>query len=71
LPAPLSKLPWDVAQEKFGVKGADFVGAMGALLLRTAKDQFRSQVIESSRDPGTLPLSPAKDQFKAQVIDSA
>ena len=71
LPFPLSDLPWDVAHEEFGPKGADFVGAMGALLLQAAKDQFEGQVVDSSRDPGTLPLPPTKDQFQAQPIDSA
>ena len=71
LPAPLSELPWDLAHEQFGLKGADFVGAMGALLLRAAKDQFSCQIVESSRDAGTLPLCFAKDQFQTQMIDSA
>jgi hypothetical protein len=71
LPAPLSKLPWDMAHEEFGLKGADFVGAMGALLLRAAKDQFGCQVVDSSKDAGTLPQGLAKDQFQAQVLDSA
>jgi hypothetical protein len=26
LPAPLNRLPWDIAQDEFGVKGADFIG---------------------------------------------
>ena len=71
LPPPLSNLPWDIAQDEFGVKGADFIGAMGALLLQAAKDQFEEQLVDSSRDPGTLPLTPAKDQFQAQLVDSA
>jgi hypothetical protein len=70
LPHPLSNLPWDIAQDEFGVKGADFIGAMGGVLLRAAKDQFNGQVIDSPRDPGTLPLPPAKDQFQAQLVDS-
>jgi hypothetical protein len=40
LPSPLSKLPWDLAQEEFGTKGADFIGAMGKVLLESAKDQL-------------------------------
>jgi hypothetical protein len=38
LPAPLSQLPWDIAQDEFGVQGAAFIGVMGRLLLRTAQD---------------------------------
>src|SRR5450759_3127941 len=40
LPAPLNQLPWDVAKDQFGAKGADFIGFMGSLILRVAKDQF-------------------------------
>jgi len=42
LPSPLSQLPWDVAQEQFGVQGADFLGSMGTVLLQAAKDQFKT-----------------------------
>ena len=70
LPSPLSNLPWDIAQDEFGVIGADFIGVMGKLLLRSAKDQFDAQVIDSAMDPATLPLTPAKDQCQAQLVDS-
>jgi hypothetical protein len=42
LPPPLSQLPWDIAQDEFGVKGADFIGVMGTLLLKAAQDQFEA-----------------------------
>jgi hypothetical protein len=71
LPRPLSNLPWDIAQAELGHKGADFIGTMGALLLHAAKDQFRRQIFDSSRDPGALPLISNKDQFQAQLVDSA
>jgi hypothetical protein len=70
LPSPLSNLPWDIAQDEFGLKGADFIGVMGTLLLQSAKDQFAEQIIESSWDPGALPPIPAKDQFQTQIVDS-
>src|SRR5918994_6031820 len=41
MPAPLNQLPWDLAKDQFGAQGADFIGVMGTLLMRTAKDQFR------------------------------
>jgi hypothetical protein len=41
LPAPLAQLPWDIAKDQFGAQGADFLGVMGALIVRAAKDQFR------------------------------
>jgi hypothetical protein len=63
LPVPLSRLPWDLAKDEFGVKGADFIGVMGTLLLRSAKDQFQAYVVDSQRVSGTLPTSAAKDQL--------
>jgi hypothetical protein len=38
LPPPLSRLPWDLAQDQFGVQGADFLGVMGKVLLHAAQD---------------------------------
>src|SRR5712691_3335160 len=54
LPPPLSGLPWDIAQSQFGTEGADFIGIMGTLLLRSAQSQFRAYVLEDSRPPDTL-----------------
>jgi len=70
LPPPLSKLPWDIAQDEFGVKGADFIGAMSSVVLRAAKTQICREVVDSTRDPGRLPPSVAKTQFRGQVVDS-
>ena len=70
LPPPLSNLPWDIAQEKFGVKGADFIGAMSSVVLRAAKTQISREIIDSTRDPGRLPPPAAKNQFRDQIIDS-
>ena len=42
LPAPLNQLPGDFAKDRFGLQRADFIGVMGALILRTMKDQFGS-----------------------------
>lgn len=71
LPAPLSDLPWDLAQESFGVQGADFIGVMSGVLFRAAKDQLMGQLTDSMGDAGTLPLNVAKDQFRAQLFDSS
>jgi hypothetical protein len=67
---PLQKLPWDIAQDEFGAKGADFIGSMGKLLLQTAKSQLKGQIVDSTQDIGTLSLPPAKSQFSGQLIDS-
>src|SRR5271165_4893477 len=42
LPAPLNQLPWNVAKDQFGLQGADFIAVMGALMVRSAKDQIRT-----------------------------
>jgi hypothetical protein len=58
LAAPLAQLPWDLAQDQFGVQGADFIGVLGTLLLRAAQDQCQADVVDSTAVPGAL-LSPA------------
>ena len=63
LPPPLEKLPWDLAQDQFGVLGADFIGLLGALMVRTAQDQRRVQAIDSTSLPLQLPLLPVQDQI--------
>src|SRR5450759_707072 len=60
LPAPLNQLPWDVAKDQFGAKGADFIGFMGSLIIRVAKDQFKPYLIDPTRLAGPLPLPPEK-----------
>jgi hypothetical protein len=65
VPAPLNRLPWEVAKDEFGAKGADFIGLMGTLLLRSAKDEFRTYLADSTGVPGTLPPLVAKDQIPA------
>ena len=55
LPPPLSHLPWDLAQDAFGVVGTDFLGHLGRVLLEAAQDQKAGQVIETLRETGRLP----------------
>lgn len=59
-PPPLSQLPWDLAKDQFGGQGSDFIGVMGTLLLRTAKDQLRAHLVDRQRLSGTLPATPEK-----------
>ena len=61
VPAPLNQLPWEFAKDQFGPQRADFIGVMGALMVRTAKDEFRAYLIDSRRLSDTLPPSTAKD----------
>ena len=60
LPAPLNQLPWELAKDQFGSPGADFIGVMGALIIRTAKDQFRAYLTDPTILSGTLPRPPQK-----------
>ena len=70
LPAPLNQLPWNVAKDQFGVQGADFIGVMGALLVRTAKDQMRPYLFDSKRLPGGLPLPSQKTSARLPHTES-
>ena len=42
---PLTRLPWDVAQDEFGVKGAEFIRVFGGVILRHCKDELGIQII--------------------------
>ena len=60
LPSPLNQLPWWFAKDQFGSQRADFIGVMGALMVRSAKDQFLAYPVDSTRLSGTLPLRSRK-----------
>jgi hypothetical protein len=52
-PAPLrapppDRLPLDIAQNEFGVQGADFLGVFGRVLVGAAQDQRQAQVMDTS-----------------------
>ena len=55
LPPPLSQLPWDLAQDAFGVVGTNFLGHLGRVLLGAAQDQRAGQVIDGAGEAGRLP----------------
>ena len=63
LPAPLGQLPWDIAQDEFGVKGADFIGVMGSLLLHAAQDPFKAYHVDATAGPDTLSPPDRQDQI--------
>ena len=56
LPPPLSELPWDLAQDVFGVVGTDFLGHLGRVVLGAAQDQRAGQVLDTVGE--TRQLSP-------------
>ena len=55
MPPPLNQLPWEFAKDEFGSQRADFIKVMGALIIRSAKDQFREYVVDPTGLSGTLP----------------
>ena len=63
LPPPLSQLPWDIAQDEFGVQGADFIGILSRVLLRFTQDQFKAYSLDKTGLAGTLPPKAAQDQI--------
>lgn len=63
MPAPLSRLPWDLAKDEFGGQGADFLGAFGRLLVLVAKDERRAQEPEIPTESGGLPRVVAKAEI--------
>ena len=62
LPPPLSQLPWDIAQFEFGVKGTDFIGVLGKVLLSGAQSQFEAYLTDSTRLCDPLPPSSMQSQ---------
>ena len=60
VPAPLTKLPWDLARDQFGGKGADFIGVLGTLLLNAAKNQTLGYPVDPRKVPGNNPIPPQK-----------
>jgi hypothetical protein len=69
LPTPLAGLPWDIAQDEFGVKGADFLGKMGKVLLNAAQDEMGAYLVESRGDSGTHGQPAAQDEIKGYLVD--
>ena len=59
IPAPLNQLPWDLAKDEFGGKGADFIALACTLLTQTAKDQSSIYPIDPK---GVLSNNPAAPQ---------
>lgn len=63
MPAPLSRLPWDVAKDEFGAQGAEFIGAFGRLLVVVAKDERRTREPEIATELGGHPRVVAKAEI--------
>ncbi len=70
LPPPLTRLPWNVAKDEFGAQGADFLGVMGTLILRAAKDEIRLYPIDPPALPSLLPPATEKTSFRLPHTES-
>jgi len=64
LPPPLGRLPWDIAQSEFGVKGADFMGIMGTVLMQAAQSEIGAYLTDYKMDAGTLLPSAAQSEMR-------
>ena len=68
---PLAVLPWEIAQEEFAVRGADFLAQLGEVLLSVAQSEYTSEVSDFVGDPRRLLPLAAQSEIRVQVIDSA
>src|SRR5262249_43093522 len=62
LPPPLSQLPWDIAQDQFGVKGPDSIGVVATTGQRAAQAQLRAHSLDSTAVRAALRPIAAKPQ---------
>jgi hypothetical protein len=69
VPAPLEGLPWELAQEEFGVIGADFLGSLVRKLVE-AKSSIRSQPLETTKESGQVATGVAKSSFQSQPLET-
>ncbi len=69
VPRPLSQLPWEMAQEEFGVMGADFLASLGRKVLVEAKDAIRAKLPVMMGESAKVGAGSAKDQRLAQALE--
>ena len=65
VPAPLNQLPWEFAKDQFGVQGADFIGALGALMVHTAVIKQMSHTPFDTTSPKTDTRIPREQTLTA------
>lgn len=69
VPPPLDRLPWELAQEEFGVIGADFMASLGRRVIDYAKDQSRAKAYGSTGESDKYDVVVAKDQLLTQPAE--
>jgi hypothetical protein len=67
MPAPLDRLPWDLAQDELGVQGTDLLGVLGKVLLRHGQDQMAAQAQEITREFREVLELGAQDQTRPRA----
>ena len=60
VPKPFDQLPWDLAKDEFGGKGADFIALMCTLVQRDRKDEFSSYPVDTTPLLSSNPAPPQK-----------
>lgn len=68
--APFDKLPWDVAKDQFGGKGADFIALMCGLLSKPEKDVSSGYPVDSKRFPGNNYAQPEKTSLLGEHTET-
>jgi hypothetical protein len=68
LPAPLNQLLWEFAKDQFGAQGADFIGVIGALMVRTAKDQFLAYLTDPTRLSAPFPRRRKRPEAASPIL---
>jgi hypothetical protein len=65
MPAPLDKVPWQVAKDVMGAEATELLGVSSRLILGAAKDVIRAHLAECKGVPLPLPSVGAKDVIVA------
>jgi len=61
-PGPMTKLPWQLVQDEFGVQVGDFLWQFWKVLTRHVQDEMRSQVAKIAREVPKQCGAPRKDE---------
>lgn len=64
MPAPLSRLPWDIAQAEFTVQGADFIGVLGHFYCARCNPSSRRMWLIALRLAAHIANSEAQAQMR-------
>lgn len=60
-PREMERIPWEVAQDAIGVKGAVFIALIVRMLLKARQDALRVHVAETTGDSERMTTAAAQD----------